>query len=177
LCARLDLSKLRISWDVDTRWNSTYMMSHCCFPYKHTITESLNNSTEWIHLLISERECDQLEKLKFFLGVFFTATVKLSCSYTLSTHELLHHLYCISKMNYLCFNLVHFNICFLSHFFLYFFSQKIYREMKDIESLDSFLSPIVEIMKEKIFKYWEEVPVVTIISNCLHSSFKKKNTP
>jgi hypothetical protein len=31
LCARLGLSKLRVQWDVDTRWNSTYRMFHRCF--------------------------------------------------------------------------------------------------------------------------------------------------
>jgi uncharacterized protein YdiU (UPF0061 family) len=61
-------------------------------------------------------------------------------------------------------------------FFLYSFSQKVYREMENIESLDSSLSPIVEAMKEKFLKYWEEVPAVTIIANCLHPSFKKKYT-
>jgi Domain of unknown function (DUF4413) len=61
-------------------------------------------------------------------------------------------------------------------FFLYSFSQKFYREMKNIESLDSSLSPIVEAMKENFFKYWEEVPTVTIIANYLHPSFKKKYT-
>jgi Domain of unknown function (DUF4413) len=61
-------------------------------------------------------------------------------------------------------------------FFLYSFSQKIYREIKNIESLESSLSPIIEAMKEKILKYWEEVPAVKIIVNCLHPSFKKKYT-
>jgi Domain of unknown function (DUF4413) len=48
--------------------------------------------------------------------------------------------------------------------------------MKDIESLDSSLSPVVEAMKEKFLKYWEEVPVMIIIANCHHPSFKKKYT-
>jgi Domain of unknown function (DUF4413) len=176
---------------------------HC---RSYIITETLDNSTEWIHLLISEGECDQLEMLKSFLSVLFTATVKLSYSYTPSTHELLHHLYRISKMNYLFFNLIHFNnhffsilfflshffsiLFFLSHLFLYSFfyillsissfsisfSQKVYHEMENIESLDSSLSPIVEAMKEKILKYLEEIPTVIIIANYLHPSFKKKYT-
>jgi Domain of unknown function (DUF4413) len=150
--------------------------------------------------------------LKSFLGVFFTTTVKLSCSYTPSTHELLHHLYRISKVNYLFFNLIHFKLHFFnfssfflshlflyyfffyliffyiifsisfflyffsisSHLFLYSFSQKVYREMENIESLDCSLSPIVEAMKENFLKYWEEVPAVIIIANYLHPSFKKK---
>jgi Domain of unknown function (DUF4413) len=48
--------------------------------------------------------------------------------------------------------------------------------MKNIESLDSSLSPIVEAMNEKFLKYWELVPAVTIIANCLRPSFKKKCT-
>jgi hypothetical protein len=114
---RLGLSRLRVPWDVDIHWNSTYKMFHRCFPYKHVITETLNNSTEGIHFLISEGEWDQLEMIKSFLGVFFTVTVKLSCSYIPSTHELLHHLYRISKVNYLFFNLIHFKL----HLFLYYF--------------------------------------------------------
>jgi hypothetical protein len=130
-------------------------MFHRCFPYKNAIRESLSNSTEGIQSLISEGEWDQLEKLKFFLGVFFTAIVKLSCSYTLSTHELLHHLYRISKVNYLFLNLIHFNIYLFFYliFFFIFFSQKVYREMEDIQSIDSYLSPIIEVMKEKFLKY------------------------
>jgi hypothetical protein len=175
LCARLGLSKLRVPWDIDIHWNSTYRMFHRCFPYKHAITESLNNSTEGIHLLISEGEWDQLEMLKSFLGIFFTAIIKLSCSYTSSTHELLHHLYRIFKVNYLFFNLIHFNIyLFFYLIFFYilfyissfsiFFSQKVYHEIEDIESLEFSLSPIVEAMKEKI------------ITNYFHPSFKKKYT-
>jgi hypothetical protein len=41
---------------------------------------------------------------------------------------------------------------------------------------DSPLSPIIEAMREKFLKYWDEVPLITIIVNCLHSSFKKKYT-
>jgi 16S rRNA C1402 N4-methylase RsmH len=48
--------------------------------------------------------------------------------------------------------------------------------MEDIESLNSSLSPIVEAMKEKFLKYWEEVPAVIIIANYLYPSFKKKYT-
>jgi Domain of unknown function (DUF4413) len=41
---------------------------------------------------------------------------------------------------------------------------------------DSPLSPIIEAMREKFLKYWDEVPLVTILANCLHPSFKKKYT-
>jgi Domain of unknown function (DUF4413) len=67
-----------------------------------------------------------------------------------------------------------FYIIFSITSFSIFFSQKVYRDMEDIESLDSSLSPVVEAMKEKFLKYWEEVPVMIIIANCLHPSLKKK---
>jgi Domain of unknown function (DUF4413) len=41
---------------------------------------------------------------------------------------------------------------------------------------DSPLSPIIEVMREKFLKYWDEVPLITIIANYLHPSFKKKYT-
>jgi Domain of unknown function (DUF4413) len=41
---------------------------------------------------------------------------------------------------------------------------------------DSPLSPIIEAMREKFLKYWDEVSLITIIVNCLHPSFKKKYT-
>jgi hypothetical protein len=147
LCVWLVLSKLRVPWDVDTRWNSTNRRFHRCFTYKHAITETLL-IFKGIHLLISEGEWDQLEMLKSFFGVFFTVTVKLPCSYTPSIYELFHHLSRISKVNYLFFLIwlilififflshlflysffyLFFSIFFfLSHLFLYFCSQKVYR--------------------------------------------------
>jgi hypothetical protein len=41
---------------------------------------------------------------------------------------------------------------------------------------DSPLSPIIEAMREKFLKYWDEVPLITILVNCLHHSFKKNYT-
>jgi hypothetical protein len=38
------------------------------------------------------------------------------------------------------------------------------------------LSPIIKVMRDKFLKYWDEIPLITIIVNCLHSSFKKKYT-
>jgi Domain of unknown function (DUF4413) len=37
---------------------------------------------------------------------------------------------------------------------------------------DSHLSPIIEAMREKFLKYWDEVSLVTILVNCLNPSFK-----
>jgi hypothetical protein len=40
---RLNLSKLRVPWDINTRWNSSYRMLHRVLPYKHVISEILRN--------------------------------------------------------------------------------------------------------------------------------------
>jgi hypothetical protein len=41
---------------------------------------------------------------------------------------------------------------------------------------DSPLSPIIEAMREKFLKHWDEVPLITIIVNYLHPSFKNMYT-
>jgi Domain of unknown function (DUF4413) len=51
----------------------------------------------------------------------------------------------------------------------------LHRIADDVHS-DSPLSPIIEAMREKFLKYWDEVPLITIIVNYLHPSFKKKYT-
>jgi Domain of unknown function (DUF4413) len=48
--------------------------------------------------------------------------------------------------------------------------------MENAINLNSSLVPILQAMKDKFLKYWEEVPVVIIIASCLHPSFKKKYT-
>jgi hypothetical protein len=48
--------------------------------------------------------------------------------------------------------------------------------MEDAKNLNPSLVPILQAMKDKFLKYWEEVPAVTIIANYLHLSFKKKYT-
>jgi hAT family C-terminal dimerisation region len=101
LSERLNLSKLRIPWDIDTRWNSTYRILHRVLPYKHAISEILCNSPEGLPLLCSRGKWDQLEQLHTFLEVFFNATVQLSCSYTPSAHQLLQRLYFISNVYFL----------------------------------------------------------------------------
>jgi hypothetical protein len=177
------LSKLRVPWDIDTRWNSTYIMLHRVFPYKHVISEILCNSPEGLPLLCSTKKYDQFEKLHTFLEVFFNTTVQQSCSYISSAHQLLQHLYLISKVFFL--RLVFFSLQILNYFItnlFYFFKvcldfENIYlhRIAEDVHG-DSPLSPIIEAMREKFLKYWDKVPLITIIANCLQHSFKKKYT-
>jgi Domain of unknown function (DUF4413) len=51
----------------------------------------------------------------------------------------------------------------------------LHRIAEDVHG-DSPLSSIIKVMREKFLKYWDEVPLITIIVNYLHSSFKKKYT-
>ena len=98
LCERLSLRKLRVPWDVDTCWNSTFRMLKRCLPYRNVINETLSRRPEGLPMVVTAGEWAQLEKLMGFLEVFFTATLRLSCSYEPTAHELLHHLYYISKV-------------------------------------------------------------------------------
>ena len=58
---------------------------------------------------------------------------------------------------------------FISDFEYIFFSLA-------LEVSDNGLTPIVGAMKDKFLKYWERVPPVTIIANCLHPTYKKYYT-
>jgi Domain of unknown function (DUF4413) len=51
----------------------------------------------------------------------------------------------------------------------------LHRITEDVHG-DSPLSPIIEVMREKFLKYWDKVPLIIIIVNYLHPSFKKKYT-
>jgi Domain of unknown function (DUF4413) len=158
-------------------------MLHRVLPYKHAISEILRNSPERLPLLCSMKEWDQLEQLHTFLEVFFNATVQLSCSYIPSVHQLLQHLYLISNVCF--FRLIFFSLQILNYFItnlFYFFKVYHYFENIDLRRIaedvhgDSPLSPIIEAMREKFLKYWDEIPLIIIIVNCLHPSFKKKYT-
>jgi putative component of membrane protein insertase Oxa1/YidC/SpoIIIJ protein YidD len=127
MCVNYGLSKLRVYWDIDTHWNSTYRFLHRCLPYHAVIEEFLRSSTpEGMTLEPSVEEWEQLERLRKFLETFFKATVQLSCSYSPTSFELLKHLYSISKM---------------------------YRKLEQAETQDKSLTPIVDAMKQKFLKY------------------------
>jgi Domain of unknown function (DUF4413) len=97
----------------------------------------------------SVEEWEQLERLRKFLEFFFKATVKLSCSYSPTSFELLKHLYSISK---------------------------VYRELEQAETHDKSLTPIVDAMKQKFLKYWEDIPLLAIIAICLNPTYKNYYT-
>jgi Domain of unknown function (DUF4413) len=147
ICVNYGLSKLRVPWDIDIRWNSTYSFLHRCLPYHTVIGEFLRNSTpERMALEPSVEEWEQLERLRKFLKTFFKATVELFCSYSPTSFELLKHLYSISK---------------------------VYRELKQAETHDKSLTPIVDAMKQKFLKYWEDISLLAIIASCLNPAYKE----
>ena len=150
LCVNHELSKLKVPWDIDTRWNSTYRMLNRCLPYKAVIGEVLRGSIpEGLALELTNEEWEQLERVKDFLGIFFTATVQLSCSYSPTSFQLLKHLYSISK---------------------------VYSELEHAKTQHRSLTPIVDAMKQKFLKYWEDVPLLAVIANCLNPAYKKYYT-
>jgi hypothetical protein len=150
MCINYGLSKLRVPWDIDIRWNSTYRFLLRCLPYHAVIGEFLRSSTpEGMTLEPSVEEWEQLERLQKFLETFFKATVQLSCSYSSTSFELLKHLYSISK---------------------------VYCELEQAETRDKSLTPIVYAMKQKFLKYWEDIPLLAIITNCLNLAYKKYYT-
>ncbi|KAJ1703169.1 hypothetical protein LUZ63_002948 [Rhynchospora breviuscula] len=124
-------------------------MFHRVLPYKDVIDNMLKSNSDSIQLMLSTGEWQQLQHVKDFLKAFFDATVKLSCSYTPSAHELLQHLFAISK---------------------------VYRDIRELENRDETLAPIVKAMTTKFLKYWDDVPLVTIIVNCLDPHWKVKYT-
>jgi hypothetical protein len=111
-------------------------MLQCVIPYKHAISETIRNSPKRLSLLCYVEGWDQLEQLCTFLEVFFNATVQLSCSYTPSAHQLLQHLYLISKV-YFFFSslyLFHYKFQVISLLF-YFIFCKVCHDLEDINTI------------------------------------------
>jgi hypothetical protein len=118
LCGRLNLSKLRVPWYIDTRWNSTYGMLHRVLPYKHAISEILRNSPERLPLLCSIEEWDQLEQLH----IFFRSFLQRNRPTIMLVHQLLQHLYLISKVCFFlsCIFLLQILNYFITNLFYFF---------------------------------------------------------
>ena len=51
-----------------------------------------------------------------------------------------------------------------------------YLDLEVAESNDPSLTPIVDAMKLKFLKYWEDVPLLAIIASCLNPAYKKYYT-
>ena len=51
-----------------------------------------------------------------------------------------------------------------------------YRDLEQAETHDKTLTPIVEAMKIKFLKYWEDVPLLAIIASVLNPAYKKYYT-
>jgi Domain of unknown function (DUF4413) len=54
--------------------------------------------------------------------------------------------------------------------------QKRYRELEQTETQDKSLTPIVDAMKQKFLKYWEDISLLVIIANCLNPTYKNYYT-
>jgi Domain of unknown function (DUF4413) len=51
-----------------------------------------------------------------------------------------------------------------------------YRELEQVETQDKSLTLIVDAMKQKFLKYWEDIPLVVIIASWLNPAYKKYYT-
>ena len=48
-----------------------------------------------------------------------------------------------------------------------------YHELEQAETHDKSLTPIVDAMKQKFLKYWDDVTLLAIIASCLNPVYKK----
>jgi hypothetical protein len=151
-------------------------------PYKYAISETLRNSPGGLpfitlhgrmrptritsHISKSFLQCNHLTIMPVHTiraSVASTSLFDIQCLFFFSSLYLFHYKYQVISL-------------------LFFF--KVYHVLEDIEFHriaddvhgDSPLSPIIETMREKFLKYWDKVPLVIILVNCLHPSFKKKYT-
>jgi hypothetical protein len=96
LCRQLGVQIVQIPWDVDTRWNNTYRLLRKIIHLRLALERSLSRSQQGQQLLLTESEWKTLEQKVPFLEIFYTATVRLSASYTPTAAALLEELITIS---------------------------------------------------------------------------------
>jgi Domain of unknown function (DUF4413) len=140
LCRQLGVQIVQIPWDVDTRWNSTYRLLRKTIHLRPALERSLSRSQQGQQLLLTESEWKTLEQMVPFLEIFYTATVRLSASYTPTATALLEELITISDWH----------AC----------------QTKELAE-DDILWYSLEPMKAKFLKYWREIPPITIVACCL----------
>lgn len=133
---------VKIPWDVDTRWNSTYQFLKKTLHLKPAIDQHLSNCVAGQEFQLTFEEWRSLEHMTAFLESFYVATVRLSASYTPTSSALLEELVTISD---------------------WYATQM--STLRDNNILWFALQPI----REKFLKYWQDVPKLTIIASCLDS--------
>ena len=140
LCSRMNIPTVRIPWDVDTRWNSTYRLLKKTLHLRPALDHALGRSQQGQDFQLSSSEWQALEGLVPFLEIFYTATVRLSASYTPTASALLEELVTISDW--------------------YITSAT---SLPEASPLRDALHPI----RAKFLKYWTEVPKISIIATSL----------
>ncbi|KAJ3689308.1 hypothetical protein LUZ61_018472 [Rhynchospora tenuis] len=96
LCSRMGILSVKIPWDVETRWNSTYLLLKKTLHLRPAIDHALSSSPTGQQYRLNQSEWISLEALVPFLENFYTATVRLSATYTPTTSALIEDLVAIS---------------------------------------------------------------------------------
>lgn len=128
---------VRIPWDVDTRWNSTYRLLRKTLHLRPALDHATSRTPQGQQYRLSHSEWEAIEQLVPFLEIFYTATVRLSASYTPTASSLLEELVTISDW--------------------YITQQMTLPE-------DSVLRHSLQPIKAKFLKYWSDIPAVSILS-------------
>jgi hypothetical protein len=131
LCRSMGIQKIKIPWDVDTCWNNTYRLLRKTSHLRPALERHLSSTQQGQELLLTQNEWHTLELMVSFLEIFYTATVSLFASYTLTSIALLEELVTISDW-YQC-------------------------QLTELTEED-ILWYSLEPMKVKFLKYWREIP-------------------
>jgi hypothetical protein len=89
LCIRMAIRAVRIPWDVDTRWNNTYRLLRKTLHLRPVLDHATSRTPQGQQCRLSHSEWEAIEQLVPFLKIFYTATVRLSTSYTPTASSLL----------------------------------------------------------------------------------------
>ncbi|KAJ4798773.1 Zinc finger BED domain-containing protein RICESLEEPER 4 [Rhynchospora pubera] len=96
LCSRMGILSVKIPWDIETRWNSTYLLLKKTLHLKPAIDQALSRCPTGQLYRLNPSDWMSLEALVPFLDCFYTATVRLSATYTPTASALLEDLVAIS---------------------------------------------------------------------------------
>jgi hypothetical protein len=134
LCDRMAVRAVKIPWDVDTRWKNTYRLLRKRLHLRPALDHATSRTPQGQQYRLSHFEWEAIKQMDPFLEIFYTATVRLSASYTLTTSSLLEELVTISDWY-------------------------ITQHMTLPE--DSILRHSLQSIKVKFLKYWSDIPAVS----------------
>ncbi|KAJ1692255.1 hypothetical protein LUZ63_008953 [Rhynchospora breviuscula] len=145
----MGILSVKIPWDIETHWNSTYLLLKKTLHLKQAIDHALSRSLAGQLYRPNPSDWMSLEALVPFLDGFYIAIVRFSATYTPTASALLEDLVAISD----------------------WYEQQI-KNLPEDSVLRQALPPI----RTKFLKYWSDVPQLTIIASCLDPRLKISQT-